>query len=380
MQFTATGDDPDGPEDDLLYSWDFGDGLTSFQQSPSHTYMEPGVYQAKVTVQDGSGATATKVVTITVTDPVGNVAPVVEGTFLIPGPDPMLVEFSAQGTDPDGDALTYEWDFDDGSAKATGSKVQHKYTSAGTYNATVTAFDGHDGKHTATVKVTLTQAVNQPPVVKVAADPKTGSAPLTVQFSSQVSDPEGKGMSFVWAFGDGGQSADANPIHTYTAPGTYTATLTVRDAGGATSSASVEIVVAAAQATRRPARPTMPRRSLRPRSPGSASPSRRRPRSPRSPRSGLAVSVTCTQAMRGSATITVSKRVAKALGLKKTTLATGALNCAAGGKSVTLKPSAAVKRALKKAKGSVKVTLNVRLRAAGEPSTRSKRTLTLSRR
>ena len=38
-------------------------------------------------------------------------------------------------------------------------------------------------------------------------------------------------------------------------------------------------------------------------------------------KSGLAVKVTCTQAMRGSATITVSKKLAKELGLKKTTLA-----------------------------------------------------------
>ena len=129
------GDDPDGPEDDLLYSWDFGDGGSSFDQNPSHTYKLPGTYTAKVTVSDGSGATATKTITITVTDPPGNQAPVVERRRPQPGHGPAEVQFSAQATDADNDTLTYEWDFDDGSAKATGRVVKHTFTSAGTYDA-----------------------------------------------------------------------------------------------------------------------------------------------------------------------------------------------------------------------------------------------------
>jgi hypothetical protein len=49
-------------------------------------------------------------------------------------------------------------------------------------------------------------------------------------------------------------------------------------------------------------------------------------------------------------------------------------------KSVRLKPSTAVKRALKKYKGSVKVKLGVRLRATGKSAKTSTRTITLSTR
>ncbi len=85
--------------------------------------------------------------------------------------------------------------------------------------------------------------------------------------------------------------------------------------------------------------------------------------------------------MTGSATITVSKAVAKKLGLKKTTLAAGTVKfTGAGSKSVTLKASAAVKRALKKAKGSVKVTLSVSLRATGKSAKKSTRVITLAHR
>ena len=51
------------------WSWTFGDGGTSTLQNPSHTYTKPGSYQANVTVTDSSGAKATRMVTVTVGNP-----------------------------------------------------------------------------------------------------------------------------------------------------------------------------------------------------------------------------------------------------------------------------------------------------------------------
>ncbi len=48
------------------YTWDFGDGRAATAKNPSRTYNTPGVYQAKLTVTDGSGLTSTDTVTITV--------------------------------------------------------------------------------------------------------------------------------------------------------------------------------------------------------------------------------------------------------------------------------------------------------------------------
>jgi PKD repeat protein len=55
VAFTASATDADG--DALTYAWGFGDGGTSTQQNPSHTYAAPGTYSAKVTVSDGKGGT-----------------------------------------------------------------------------------------------------------------------------------------------------------------------------------------------------------------------------------------------------------------------------------------------------------------------------------
>ncbi|OPG03488.1 carbohydrate-binding protein [Microbispora sp. GKU 823] len=83
---------------------------------------------------------------------------------------------------------------------------------------------------------------NRNPVAKASANRTSGPTPLAVTFSSAgSSDPEGGALTYSWAFGDGGTSTEANPAHTYTTKGTYTATLTVRDPQGLTGTADVLI-------------------------------------------------------------------------------------------------------------------------------------------
>ena len=83
---------------------------------------------------------------------------------------------------------------------------------------------------------------NRPPVAAASADVDSGPLPLAVRFSSAgSSDPEMKPLTHSWSFGDGTpDSTQANPSHSYTAAGLYTAKLTVSD-GTATASATVEI-------------------------------------------------------------------------------------------------------------------------------------------
>jgi PKD repeat protein len=85
---------------------------------------------------------------------------------------------------------------------------------------------------------------NRAPIAFAAGTPTSGTTPLTVAFSSAgSSDPEGGALTYAWAFGDGTTSTAANPSKTYTANGSYVATLTVRDSAGLTGTASVPITV-----------------------------------------------------------------------------------------------------------------------------------------
>ncbi|HEY7042458.1 MAG TPA: PQQ-dependent sugar dehydrogenase [Nocardioidaceae bacterium] len=83
---------------------------------------------------------------------------------------------------------------------------------------------------------------DQPPIVNASANPTSGAAPLTVNFSSAgSSDPEGHALTYSWDFGDGTTSTAANPSHTYTQAGPYAARLTVSD--GTNNSISPPIAI-----------------------------------------------------------------------------------------------------------------------------------------
>ncbi|WP_093749103.1 MULTISPECIES: PQQ-dependent sugar dehydrogenase [unclassified Streptomyces] len=82
------------------------------------------------------------------------------------------------------------------------------------------------------------------PLAQAKANITSGTTPLAVSFSSAgSSDPDGGTLSYAWAFGDGATSTAANPSHTYTTNGQYTATLKVTDPTGKSATASVQITV-----------------------------------------------------------------------------------------------------------------------------------------
>ncbi|MFC6082693.1 carbohydrate-binding protein [Sphaerisporangium aureirubrum] len=103
---------------------------------------------------------------------------------------------------------------------------------------------GTGGGNQALYRVEYIGGANRNPIAKAAADKTSGRAPLAVNFSSAgSSDPEGGALTYSWNFGDGTTSTAANPAKTYTANGTFTATLTVRDPQGLTGTASVIVTV-----------------------------------------------------------------------------------------------------------------------------------------
>jgi len=75
------------------------------------------------------------------------------------------------------------------------------------------------------------------PEAKATAAPAEGVAPLEVRFTGSG------GKTFRWDFGDGAMSDHASPVHTYAAPGLYTASLTVTDAAGESATTHVAIGV-----------------------------------------------------------------------------------------------------------------------------------------
>jgi len=87
---------------------------------------------------------------------------------------------------------------------------------------------------------------NAAPNASFVATPPGGKAALLVQFDAAgSSDSDSTIVSYEWDFGDGASGGGVSASHQYTTQGTYTATLTVTDDGGVSSSITTDIVVAA---------------------------------------------------------------------------------------------------------------------------------------
>jgi len=201
--------------------WDFGDGTTSTNYSPSHTYNQPGTYTVKMMVSTANGCSDTIVKTNLIK--VG-IKPTPSFTYQNSvGCGPLAVQFTNTSTD----YVSCLWVFGDGTT-STDINPTHTYTNSGTFNVTLKCW-GPGGctksiVYYNIVKVTRTKAM-------FAADTRIGCPPLTVNFVN-LSPPAG--LSYQWNFGDGTTSTQQNPTHTYTSSADFNVTLIVRDSLGCT--------------------------------------------------------------------------------------------------------------------------------------------------
>lgn len=141
------------------------------------------------------------------------------------GVTPLNVTFTDLST---GDPDSWDWDFGDGRSSTTQNPM-HSYDAAGTYTVTLIASNA-EGSDTATKQAYIVVSdPGQPPVADFDADPKSGVAPLSVNFTDLST---GGPTSWSWDFGDGNTSTSQNPVHNYTAAGTYDVSLTATNAQG----------------------------------------------------------------------------------------------------------------------------------------------------
>jgi PKD repeat protein len=158
------------------------------------------------------------------------------------GQAPLAVSFSGSasgGTSP----YSYGWNFGDGQT-STSQNPSHTYSTAGNYSAVLTVTDNQDVTDTGSISISVTTAPAQL-IATASASPTSGQAPLTVNFTGGATGGTPP-YSYSWNFGDGGASSAQNQAHTYTAPGSYTTSLTVRDNSGASDTEYLNIIVTSA--------------------------------------------------------------------------------------------------------------------------------------
>lgn len=189
------------------WEWDFGDGSRNIVQHPVHVYRQPGIYSVTLTVRNAAGAsTFSKSVTVAQSQ-------VPDANFEFSEVENLRVLFRDTSSN---DPTSWEWDFGDNTAKVTDRNPTHTYSAPGTYTVSLTA-GNLAGRSTETKFV----AVRGPLVADFSAQ-KIG---LKVVFTDRS---RGEPTSFEWTFGDNtAKVTERNPVHTYSAAGTYIVRLIV---------------------------------------------------------------------------------------------------------------------------------------------------------
>ncbi|MFI5187072.1 MAG: PKD domain-containing protein [Chitinophagales bacterium] len=204
--------------------WDFGDGTTSTQQNPSHTYTNPGLYDITfgITLPGGCANTITKAqyikiqpTTVTITN--AGIGGCIPFTYK---PTPFI-----QSVDS---VISYAWDFGDGGTANIKNPI-HIYSVAGSYNLQLTI----------TTQTGCTQSITVPngvragtkPTANFSFAPTTSCASNPVQFTDLSTTSPGATVIWRWDFGDGVSTNSQNPKHIYQDTGILSVKLTVFNNG-----------------------------------------------------------------------------------------------------------------------------------------------------
>ena len=188
------------------YEWDFGDGSTSTDQNPTHTYTSEGNFTVTLISTSPSGCKDTLIRSSLLS--IGNSATSFDMPASVCANTPVLISYSSNPA-----PQTVTWDFDDGNL-GTGSSNYHTFTSPGTYDVTMTAFYPGGCNKTATQTIVVGSGVTS----NFNSTNRFGcSVPYTVNFNNLSTGAS----SYLWSFGDGSTSTAANPSYTYTSMGNF---------------------------------------------------------------------------------------------------------------------------------------------------------------
>ncbi|HEX2682525.1 MAG TPA: PKD domain-containing protein, partial [Ferruginibacter sp.] len=209
-------------------TWQFGDNTSSHEVNPVHTYATAGTYNVCLIVKKFPAPTNGQCIkyickTVVVTTPCTLIA---DFNWTVSTANPLMFYFNNLSV-PLSNTDSISWTFGDGSSANTVNAV-HTYSNPGTYNVCLRVKKLTPPGTPPCVREICKTVVIPPPCNLVVDFNWTVSAnnPLTLEFHN-LSGPIAVNDSIRWTFGDGTSSNQFNPVHTYTAPGTYTVCLRI---------------------------------------------------------------------------------------------------------------------------------------------------------
>lgn len=210
------------------WQWDFGDGTTSNQQNPTHTYGSEGFYNTQLIVTSNHGCidSLSKVVTV-------NPLPKIDITSTDPaGCTEHCITFMNNSNITSGSLTSFVWSMGNGDTLSS-SSPSYCYTN------TSLGVDNYSIYYQATSDKGCKSDTIMPGYVTVypAVYADFSSSPDDIYITDPVANFDDKSLvpnQWLWDFGDGAQSTLTNPTHQYPDTGSYLVTLFVENQYGCT--------------------------------------------------------------------------------------------------------------------------------------------------
>lgn len=203
------------------WQWNFGDGSTSTDENPTHTYTAEGNYNVQLIVTNAAGCTDTLVQQDFIVIDGPTVAIAADTTR---GCIDLTINFTDMSTSPVDPIVSWAWDFGDGNT-STQQNPQNTYTQDGVYDVTLSV----------TTQSGCTSTMTFANYIEAGERPNAGffGTPLEtcLFYPIDFTDTSDIGDFWFWDFGDGGTSLDQNPGYQYGDTGTFTVTLVVGNHG-----------------------------------------------------------------------------------------------------------------------------------------------------
>ncbi len=241
IQFTVESPPTDIPAV-VSWDWDFGDGGISTEMNPLHVYPVAGTYNVSLTIVDTMAATNTIIKQIVV-----NPLPV--ALFSI---DPLTcamndVQFHDLSTTPTGFITQWHWEFGDGNTQTVNfpndPDVIYQYAAIGTYTVSLTITNSDSCENTTTNDITITAS----PTAMFTHSEGCESNPFTFTDTS-IENGGGIILQWNWDFGDPASGTDntstlQNPVHMFSAAGSYDVELMIMNSNGCTDTTTMTVTV-----------------------------------------------------------------------------------------------------------------------------------------
>ena len=151
-------------------------------------------------------------------------------------PDEQVLFDASNAYDPNGEIISYSWNFGDGET-ASGQTASHTYSTVGEYTVSLLLKDNAGA--VTQEKTTLRVIENVLPISDFSVLPPDGKRIMqsgdALRFVDESFDPDGTPAAWKWEFGDGDTATGPVVSHTYRKGGTYTVTHIVTDDQGESS-------------------------------------------------------------------------------------------------------------------------------------------------